>query len=79
MGSPGVGGNWLCEAADRGFKQSVPQPHGIAPLKAQRLAKHPSLVPTAGVRRAQAIVLELPDIEDRPIAMRQMRHHAAPS
>ncbi len=79
MGSPSVGGNWLSEAAGRGLKQGVPQPRGIVLLEAEGLPKHPCLVPTARVRWAQAIVLELPDIEDRPIAMREMHHHAAPS
>ena len=40
------------------------------------LVEHPGLVPAARVRRAHAIVLDLADIEDSPIAMRQTRRHA---
>ena len=59
-----------------GFKQNVSQPCCVAALKIEGLAEYPSLVPTARVRGAQAIVLDLADIKDRSIAMRQIpRHH----
>ena len=60
----------------RGFKQNVSQPRGVAVLKIEGFAEYPRLVPTARVRRAHAIVLDLADIEDSLIAVRQTRHHA---
>jgi hypothetical protein len=59
-----------------GFKQGVSQPRCVVALKIKRLAEHPSLVSTARVRRVQTIILDLADIEDGLIAMRQMRRHA---
>jgi len=76
MGPPSVGRILRGLAGARGFKQSISQPRCIAPPKAERLTKYPSLVPAARVRGAQAIVLDLADIEDRSIAVRQKCRHA---
>ena len=59
-----------------GFKQNISQPSSVAALKVEGLAKYPGLVPTAWVRWAQAIVLDLADIEDSLIAARQTCRHA---
>src|ERR1700744_3229936 len=79
MGSPGIGGDCHGLARARSLEQSVPQPRRVALLKADCLTKPPSLVPATRMRWIQAIVRQLPDIDDRPVAVRQMRHHAAPS
>jgi hypothetical protein len=42
----------------------------------ERLAKNPSLVPAPRMCRAQAIVLDLADIEDCLIAVREVYRHA---
>ena len=66
-----------CKACpERGFEQNVSQPRRIAPLQVERLAKYPSLVSAARVRRTQTIVLKLTNIEDCPIAVRQTPCHA---
>ena len=43
------------------------------------VTEYPSLMPPARMRWVQAIIRQLPDIDDRPVAVRQMHHHAAPS
>jgi hypothetical protein len=58
-----------------GFKQNISQPRCIATLQFEGLAEYPSLVPAAWVGRAQAIVLDLADIEDSLIAVWQTRRH----
>ena len=65
--SPAIAGNWRCLPSGRRLKQSGSQPDRIFLMEAQRLPKHPSLVPATGVRRAEAILLRLPDIENRPV------------
>jgi hypothetical protein len=76
MGPPRVHGNLGCLAGACDFKQNISQPRGVAALKVKGLAEYPSLVPTARVRRARAIVLDLADIEDSLMAVRQARRHA---
>jgi hypothetical protein len=56
-------------------KQSIAQPRCIALLKAKRFLKYPSLMATARMRWAEAIVLEFADINDCPIAVRQVHCH----
>lgn len=51
-----------------GVKQQLSQPGCVAALKVEGLAEYPGLVPTAWVRWAQAIVLDLAEIEDRRAA-----------
>jgi len=75
MGAPSVDRILRGLVGASGFNQDISQPRCIASLKAQRLAKYPSLVPTARMRGAQAIILDFADIEDRFIAVRQMRRH----
>src|SRR5690242_11825114 len=79
MGSPGIGGDCHGLARGRSLEQSVTQPRRIALLQAGYLTKYPSLVPAARMRWVQAIVCQFPDIDDRPVAVRQMHHHAARS
>src|SRR6266851_1092416 len=76
MASPRVGYKARGVPGARGFEQNVSQPRRIAPLKVERLAKYPSLVSAARVRRTQTVVLELTNIEDSPIAVRQTPCHA---
>jgi hypothetical protein len=47
--SPGIGGNRHCLPSGRGFKQGGSHPGCIFLMEAQRLPKHPSLVPAARV------------------------------
>jgi hypothetical protein len=54
----------------RGLKQNSSQPPSVASLKVKCLMKYPSLVSAARVRRVQAVVLDLADIEDRSISVR---------
>ena len=55
-----------------GFQQNVPQPPRIAALEAKSLAEYPSLVATARVRRIEAVVLNLADIEHSLVPLRQI-------
>ena len=71
MGPPSVHGNLGDLAGACSIKQDISQPRGVAALKVKGLAEYPSLVPAARVRRAQAIVLHLADIEDSLIAAGQ--------
>jgi hypothetical protein len=61
----------------RGIKQNTSQPPGVASLKVKCLVKYASLVSATRVRRVQAVVLDLADIEDRSIAVWQTRCHDA--
>src|SRR5205807_2854250 len=56
------------------LKQQRTQPSAIATPNAQRVLKNSRLVPTARVRRIQAIILELTNVEDCLLAIRQTRH-----
>ena len=76
MRPPGVHRDRRDLAGACGFKQNVSQPRCVAPLKVEGLAEYPGLVPTARVRRAQAVVLDLADIEDGLIAVWQMFRHS---
>jgi hypothetical protein len=76
MGSPNVGGDLRGLAGACGFKQNIPQPRCIASLKVERLAKYSSLYRPCGCKGAQAIVLDLAEIEIRPIAVWQSCRHA---
>src|SRR5258708_6450532 len=75
MGPPGVRPNLRGLVGSCGSNQSVPQPCCLALPELERFAKYTSLVPAARVRRTQAIVLDLADIENRPIAVRQTCRH----
>jgi hypothetical protein len=61
------------------LKQDRAEPCGVAAPNAQRLPENSGLVPTAWMRRIQAIILELADIEDCLRAIRQRRHAELPS
>jgi hypothetical protein len=58
-----------------GFQQHLAQPDGVALLKLERLAEDSRLVSSAWMQWAQAIGLELANIEDRSIAIRQLLPH----
>src|SRR5271170_1573455 len=75
MASPHVGFQLPCLIGARGVEQNTSQPRGIGSLKLECLAKYPSLVSTARVRRVQAVVLDLADIENRSITVWQARCH----
>jgi len=62
-------------ARAHGLEQSIAQPRSVAPLKVEGIAEHPSLVPASGVRRVQAIILDLTDIEDSLNTVRQKVGH----
>ena len=70
MGPPCVRRNLGDLAGACGFKQNISQPRCVGALEVEGLAEYPSLVPAARMRRAQAIVLDLADIEDCLIAVR---------
>jgi hypothetical protein len=76
MRSPGIHRKRGGVAGMSCFKQNVTQPGCVAALEVEGLAKHPGLVPTARVRRVQAIVLDLANIEDSLITVRQTLRHA---
>jgi len=75
VGSPGIRGNSKGLAGTCGSKQSFSQPGGIAAPEVEGLAENSSLVSAARVRWAQAIVLDLADVEESVIAVRQARRH----
>ena len=77
MGPPSVHRNLGGIAGACGFKQNISQPSCVAALKVKGFAEYPSLVPAARVRRIHTIVLDLADIEDSLIAVRQTRRHAS--
>src|SRR5712664_831465 len=58
-----------------GFQQNVPEPPRIAALEAKSLAEYPSLVATARVRRIEAVILDLADIEHSLVPLRQIGCH----
>jgi len=57
-----------------GIQQGIAQPPSIRSSEAKRVTKDPSLVPTARMRRVEAIVFELAQIEDKFVAVRQASH-----
>jgi hypothetical protein len=59
-----------------GFRQNLSQPRCVAALKVEGLAEYPSLVPTTRVRRTQAVVRDLADIQDGLTTVQQTRCHA---
>jgi hypothetical protein len=75
MRTPFVRGDFdrLLEA--RGIEYGVPQPGRIGAPKAESVAEYPSLVSASRVRRVQAIVLNLADIEYRLMTMRKKVNH----
>ena len=79
MRPPGVDRKWGCLADACGLKQGVSQPRRVAALKVKGLPEDPSLVPATRVRCVQAIVLDLADIKDSLIAVRQTRRHPGQS
>ena len=70
MGSPWVGCNLDCLAGACRLKQNISQPRSISAMQVEGLAEHPGLVPAARMQRAQAIILNLADIEDSLVAAR---------
>jgi hypothetical protein len=77
MASPRFSRHVQCIAETCSFKQYISQPYCVIGLKVERLAKYLSLILAARVRPAKAIVLNLPDIEDRLITLRQTRRHVS--
>jgi hypothetical protein len=75
MGSPNVRRNLRGLAETRGFKQNISQPSCIAALKIKRLTEYPSLMSAARVQWAQAIVLNLANIENSLVTIGQMYGH----
>jgi len=67
---PSVGCDLRRLAGACSFEQNISQPRRIALLKVKRLSKYPSLVPATRVGQAQAIILDLADIENRLVAVR---------
>ena len=78
MGAPNIGEHLCSIAGSCGFEQRISEPWRIAPLKVEGVAKHSSLMATARVQRAKAIVLDLANVEDRLIAMWQTPSHIGP-
>jgi hypothetical protein len=54
-----------------------PQPNRIAALKVEGLSENPGLVTTARMRRIEAIVRDLADIEHSEVSVRQAVRHGA--
>jgi hypothetical protein len=55
-------------------KQDFSEPSGVLSVNAECLAKHPCLVPAAWMYRVEAIVLDLTEIENRTVEIRQTGH-----
>jgi hypothetical protein len=51
----------------------------VRSIDAKRLTKNPRFVSATRVSRIQTIVFDLTDIEDRSVAMWQMRHARSPT
>jgi hypothetical protein len=75
MCSPNILSGSGCFAGSRGVKESAAEPSRVASLKTEGFAEYSRLVPAARVLRIQAIVLDLADIEDCPIAPWKMSRH----
>ena len=75
MATPCVHRNLGSLVGARGFQQNVPEPPRIAALEAKSLAEYPSLVATARVRRIEAVILDLADIEHSLVPLRQIGCH----
>lgn len=58
-----------------GLQQDTPQPRRIAALEIESFPEYPSLVTPARMCRAEAIVLDLANIEYGLIGVRQIGHH----
>ena len=71
MRAPGIYRNRGRLAGACRCNQNVSQPSSVTMFETERLAEYPSLMPTARVRQAQAIVLNLTDIENNIIAIWQ--------
>jgi len=72
--SEGIG----CKLDSFGFtyelEQNLSEPFGVPSIDVKRLAKDTRLVSTARMFRVQAIILDLPNIENRTCAVGQPRH-----
>jgi hypothetical protein len=68
MGSPNIRRSLKGLFRTRGLEQIFSQPRRIALFNAKSLAEYASLVPPARVRCAEAIVLDLTEVEDGLIA-----------
>lgn len=75
MASPNILCNREGLARTCGLKESTAQPRCIALPKIEGVAEYPSLVPATRMHRAQAIILDLADIENRLIAVLQTHRH----
>src|SRR5262249_3588509 len=77
IGPPSVLSNLKALARACGLKQNGAEPRCVCAMKVEGLAKYTSLVPASRMGWIQAIVLDLADIEDCFIAMRQTHRHDA--
>src|SRR5262249_15853965 len=74
MAAPSVISNLKSFAGASGFEQNIAQLRCVASLKTESIAEYPSFVPASRMQRIQAIVLDLANIEDCLVAVRQARH-----
>src|ERR1700759_1688172 len=75
MRPPGILSDRECFAGMGGIEENAAQPRRIAPFETECLAEYPGFMPTARVYQAQAIILDLADIENGLIAARKASRH----
>jgi len=79
MRAPFVRGDLNRVLDQRRVQYRVPQPRRIGSLQVESVTEHPGLVAAARMHWVPAIVLDLTDVEDRSLPMRETMRHAGPS
>jgi hypothetical protein len=70
----GIQGKLDGTATRHGLKQKLSQPRCVRPVDAECFPKHSGLVPATRVCRIETVALQLAEIEDGAVGIRQNGH-----